>query len=175
MVAGCLYPILKSILKTEGKNLSQGKQWSHFHLHSLGAWSCDLSPYFIALAKLTSCWWPGKEWGSSLECKICAAKCQLSEEQESLAPGLCLWLLIFLLFPFASPPGKGSICFLLLFFSLLVWAAAGVTVAHVLCRGLTLEPGLSDAGEFEQAPLSGTLYLLGLFLHGNLSLSGHWF
>lgn len=129
MVAGCLYPILKSILKTEGKNLSQGKQWSHFHLHSLGAWSCDLSPYFIALAKLTSCWWPGKEWGSSLECKIYAAKCQLSEEQESLAPGLCLWLLIFLLFPFASPPGKGSICFLLLFFSLLVWAAAGVTVA----------------------------------------------
>lgn len=46
---------------------------------------------------------------------------------------------------------------------------------HVLCRGLTIEPGLSDASEFKQASQSGNLYLLGLFLHGNLSLSGHCF
>lgn len=61
---------------------------------------------------------------------------------------------------------SSSSCFFLP--CLLVWTAAGVTVPHVLCRDWTLEPGLSDAGEFEQAPLSGTLYL-----HVNLSLSRH--
>lgn len=118
MVAGCLYPILKSILKTEGKNFRQWKQWSHSYLHSVRAWPCDLSPYFIALAKLTTCWWPDRGWGRDLRHRIYAAKCQLSKEQESLAHGLSSWLLIFLLFPFASPPGKGSIFLLLLISSL---------------------------------------------------------
>lgn len=169
MVAGCLYPILKSIFKTEGKNLSQWKQWSHSHLHSVKAWPCDLSPYFIVLAKLTTCSRLGTGWGRSLGHRIYGAKCQLSEEQEKLAQGWCSWLPIFFLFPSASTPGKtasSSSCFFLP--CLLVWTAAGVTVPHVLCRGWTLEPGLSDAGEFEQAPLSGTLYL-----HVNLSLSRH--
>lgn len=54
MVAGCLYAILKSILKTEGKILIQ-LQWkpqSYSHLHAMRGWPCDLNPYFIALAKL---------------------------------------------------------------------------------------------------------------------------
>lgn len=54
MVAGCLFPILKSILKTEGKILSQlwWMPWSYSYLHPMRAWPCDLNLYFIALAKL---------------------------------------------------------------------------------------------------------------------------
>lgn len=118
MVAGCLYPILKSSFKTEGKNLSQWKQWSHSHLHSVRAWPCDLSPYFIALAKLTTCSWLGTGGGRGLGHRIYGAKCQLSEEQEKLAQGWCSWLLILFLFPSASTPGKSSIFFLRLFSSL---------------------------------------------------------
>lgn len=112
MVAGCLYPILKSILKTEGKILSQLQwaPWSCFHLHSMRAWPCDLNPRFVALAKLTALLVAGHRMRKRFRVKALWSHVPAAWGEGEAGPCLCSGLLLpfLLLFPSAPLPGKAA-------------------------------------------------------------------
>lgn len=181
MVAGCLYPILKSILKTEDKILSwlQWTPWSYSHLHSMRAWPCDLNPYFIALAKRTALLVAGHRMRKRFK-----AKPLWSRVPAIWGAGEAgLWLLLMIT-P-ALPPPLPSRTFsqqrqhllpAAYFFPLSQFGQQQEWQYHMSSAeaGHLNQDFLMQVSPSEQAPLRGTLYLFDLFLHDNFSLPGHW-